>query len=132
MSNIPDVVTVPRLSRFLDKLKDLITPEWLGLGNVDNTADSSKYVAYASSAGTANNTKNNLVLRLKGGRTEGTDLFTFNGSTSKSVNITAAKIGAVAVSQGTAKAGTILYVNDSGEVETIDLATLKSLLNSIS
>lgn len=132
MSDNSKVVTVRRLSRFLVKLKEIITPEWLGLGNVDNTADADKYVAYASSSGTANKTKNNLVLRLKGGSTEGTNMFTFNGSTAKSVNITAAKIGAVAVSQGTAKAGMILYVNDSGEVEPIDLATLKTLLNSVS
>ena len=125
------IVDVNGLSRFLDKLKDLITPEWLGLGNVENTADSAKYVAYASSSGTANQVKNNLVLRLKGGRTEGTDLFTFNGSTAKSVNITAAKIGAVAVSQGTAKAGMILYVNDSGDVTTLDIASLKTLLDSL-
>lgn len=131
MSDNTKVVTVRRLSRFLVKLKEIITPAWLGLGNVDNTADSQKYVAYASSSGTANKTKNNLVIRLKGGSTEGTNMFTFNGSSAKSVNITAAKIGAVAVSQGAAKAGTILYVNDSGEVETIDLATLKSLLNTV-
>lgn len=113
------------------KIKAYFTKEQLGLGNVDNTADSAKYVAYASSSGTANQVKNNLVLRLKGGRTEGTDLFTFNGSTAKSVNITAAKIGAVAVSQGTAKAGMILYVNDSGDVTTLDIASLKTLLDSL-
>lgn len=131
MSDNTKAVTVRRLGRFLADLKEAITPAWLGLDKVENTTDAEKYVAYASSSGTANKTKNNLVIRLKGGSTEGNNMFTFNGSSAKSVNITAAKIGAVAVSQGTAKAGTILYVNDSGEVETIDLATLKSLLNSV-
>jgi hypothetical protein len=132
MSDNSKVVTVRRLNRFLGKLKDLITPEWLGLGNVDNTTDSEKNVAFASEAGTARKIKYNLVIRLKGGRTEGTDMWTYDGATAKSINITAAKIGAVAASQGAAKAGTILYVNESGEVVTIDLATLKSLLNSVS
>lgn len=132
MSDNSKVVTVRRLNRFLVKLKDLITPEWLGLGNVDNTADSAKNVAFASEAGTARKIKYNLVIRLKGGRTEGTDMWTYDGATSKSINITAAKIGAVAASQGTSNSGKILWVNSSGEVEPLDIATLKALLDSVS
>lgn len=120
------VVTVRRLARALSK----ITPEWLGLGNVDNTSDASKYVAFASTAGTANAIKNNLIIRFKGGRTEGTDMWTYNGASARSINITPAKIGAVAVSQGTGNAGKIFYVNDAGEAALIDLATLKTLLDS--
>lgn len=71
-----------------------VTAEQIGLGNVDNTPDSQKNVAFASEAGTARKAKNNLIVRLKGGRTEGTDLFTYDGSTAKSVNITPANIGA--------------------------------------
>ena len=129
MANTDKVVTVPRLSRFLVKLKNLITPEWLGLGNVDNTSDASKHVAFASSANAAAKVDNNLVIRLKGGRSEGTDQFTFNGSAGKSINITAAKIGAVAVSQGTSNAGKILVVNSEGNVELIDIETLKTMLS---
>ncbi len=129
MANISDVVTVPRLMRFKAKLQELITPAWLGLGNVDNTADSSKYVAYASNSGVADKVKNKLIIRFKGGRTESTDMWTFDGSTSRSVNITAAKIGAVAASQGAANAGKILYVGSDGEVDLIDIATLRTLLN---
>lgn len=108
MPNISKVVTVPRLARFLDKVKALfsthtndqnnphgVTKDQVGLGSVDNTADSSKYVAYASTAGTGNKTKAAMTVRFNGGRTEGTDMFTFNGSVAKSVNITPAKIGAV-------------------------------------
>lgn len=127
MSIISDVITTPRLRRALDK----ITPEWLGLGNVDNTADTDKYVAYAQRAGVADKTQYALTLRLNGGRTEGSNMWTFDGSTSRTINVTAAKVGAVAVSQGTAKAGTILYVNDSGEVTTLDIAGLKALLDSV-
>ena len=129
MANTDKVVTVPRLSRFLVKLKEIITPEWLGLGNVDNTSDASKHVAFASTANAADKVNSNLVIRLKGGRTEGTDQFTFNGSAGKSINITAAKIGAVAVSQGASNAGKLLVVNDEGNIEMIDLDTLKTRLN---
>lgn len=38
--------------------------------------------------------KQNLVLKLNGGTTEGTSLFTYNGTSAKSVNITTANIGA--------------------------------------
>lgn len=70
-----------------------VTAAQIGLGNVDNTSDSEKYVAYASNSGQANKTKNKLVIRLNGGTTEGVDMFTFDGSTSKSINITASKLG---------------------------------------
>lgn len=69
-----------------------VTAEQVGLGDVDNTPDSSKYVAYASTAGSANKTKAKLVIRFNGGSTEGVDMFTFDGSTSKSINITASKL----------------------------------------
>lgn len=127
MANISDVITIPLLSRFLSK----ITPEWLGLGNVENTRDAEKYVAFASTSGEATNVKNTLTIRFKGGRNEGTDMWTFNGASNRSINITAAKIGAVASSQGTANAGKILYVNDAGEVAPLDLATLKAMLDNM-
>ena len=71
-----------------------VTKEQLGLGNVNNTADNDKYVAYAQRAGEADQTKYSLTIRLDGGRTEGSDMWTFNGATSRSVNITADSIGA--------------------------------------
>lgn len=131
MANLPDVVTVPLLGRFLTKMREFITPAWLGLGNVNNTADSEKYVAFASRAGTADKVKYNLVFRFNGGRTEGTNMWTYDGSTSRSINITADKIGAVAVSQGTANAGKIFYVNNNGEAALIDIATLKTMLDGL-
>ena len=56
--------------------------------------DSEKHVAYAQRAGEADRTKSSITIRVNGGRTEGTDMWTFNGSVSKSVNITPDKIGA--------------------------------------
>ena len=38
----------------------------------------------------------NLIVKLNGGTTEGTNQFTYNGSTAKSINITASSVGAAA------------------------------------
>ena len=64
------------------------------LSNVDNTKDSEKSVKFASEAGIGRKLKYALTVRFKGGQTEGTDLWTFDGSTSRSINITPDKIGA--------------------------------------
>ena len=52
----------------------------------------------ADKATTANKVAQSLVVKLNGGTTEGTSQFTFNGSTAKTVNITAALVGAAASS----------------------------------
>lgn len=56
------------------------------------------YAGSASAGGAANSVKTSLAIKLNGGTTEGTNLFTFNGSTAKTVNITASGIGAAASS----------------------------------
>lgn len=71
-----------------------VTAAQVGLGNVDNTADNDKHVAYAQRAGSADKTENALTVRFNGGRTENTDQWTFDGSTGRGINITPAKIGA--------------------------------------
>ena len=60
-----------------------------------------KYAGSSSAGGAANSVKTNLIIKLNGGGTEGTNLFTFNGSTAKTINITPAAIGAAASSHGT-------------------------------
>lgn len=54
------------------------------------------YAGSSSAGGAANSVKTNLIIKLNGGTTEGTNLFTFNGSTAKTINITPAAIGASA------------------------------------
>lgn len=71
-----------------------VTAESIGLGNVDNTPDNDKYVAFASRAGSADKAKYAMTFRVNGGRTEGTDQWTYDGSVSKVINITPEKIGA--------------------------------------
>lgn len=71
---------------------------------LDGKAASSHTHSYAgsSSAGgaatSANKVNSSLTVKLNGGTTEGTNMFTFNGSAAKSVNITASGIGAAASS----------------------------------
>ena len=67
-------------------------------------ADSShthNYAGSSSAGGAANSVKTNLTIKLNGGTTEGTNLFTFNGSTAKTIDITPSSIGAAASSHGT-------------------------------
>lgn len=52
----------------------------------------------SGNAGSASKVNNSLTVKLNGGSTEGTNLFTFNGSAAKSVNITPSAIGAAASS----------------------------------
>lgn len=61
------------------------------LSKVDNTADSEKSVKEATTAGKV---KNKLILRANGGSAEGTNQWTFDGSDSKTMDITPDKIGA--------------------------------------
>lgn len=71
-----------------------VTKEQIGLGNVENTSDASKYVAFASKANEAAKLSYNIIIRFNGGQSEGSNMFTFNGSSTKSLNITPSKIGA--------------------------------------
>lgn len=77
-----------------------VTKDAIGLGNVDNTADSTKSVSFASTAGSVNKTKSAMTVRLNGGSSEGQDKYTFDGSVAKSVNITPASIGAASTANG--------------------------------
>ena len=49
-------------------------------------------------ASEASKVTNNLIIKLNGGTTEGTNQFTYNGSGAKTVNITASSVGAAASS----------------------------------
>lgn len=71
---------------------------------LDGKAASSHTHNYAgsSSAGgaatSANKVNSSLTVKLNGGTTEGTNMFTFNGSAAKAVNVTPSAIGAAASS----------------------------------
>lgn len=81
----------------------------------------------------------NMVIKLNSGTTEGTNLFTYNGSAAKTVNITPSSIGALPTSGGTltgtltAKAnntGTTAMVRNIAYGTSSSLASLASTANN--
>ena len=72
-----------------------------GSGNAAAGNHTHNYAGSSSVGGaatSANKVNQNLVVKLNGGTTEGTNLFTFNGSTAKTINITPSSIGAAPTS----------------------------------
>lgn len=63
-----------------------------------STSHTHNYAGSSSAGGAANSVKTSLVVKLNSGTTEGTNMFTFNGATAKTVNITPSSIGAAASS----------------------------------
>lgn len=89
-----------------------------------NYAGSSSAGGAATSATKVNT---NLVVKLNGGTTEGTNMFTFNGSAAKSINITPSAIGASASHSHpylSTSGGTV-----SGALTVNGATTLKSTLD---
>lgn len=56
--------------------------------------DTTKYAGSSTKGGAANSVANALTVKLNGGTTEGTNMFTFNGSAAKTVDVTAGGVGA--------------------------------------
>lgn len=86
-----------------------------GLSNVNNTSDTDKYVKFASEAGVGRKVENALTVRFNGGDTENTDKWTFDGSTSRSVNITPKKIGARPTEKPNIIVNAIRAITDDGK-----------------
>lgn len=70
------------------------------IASKSDTGHTHNYAGSSSAGGAANSVKANLTVKLNSGSTEGTNLFTYNGSTAKTVNITPSAIGAAASSHG--------------------------------
>ena len=56
--------------------------------------DTTTYAGSSTKGGPANSVSNALTVKLNGGTAEGTNMFTFNGSAAKTVNVTAGGVGA--------------------------------------
>ena len=66
------------------------------LNGKSDTDHTHKYAGSSSAGGaatSANKVNKNLVIKLNGGATEGTNLFTFNGSAAKTIDLTPAALG---------------------------------------
>lgn len=105
-----------------------ITAKTVGLDKVNNTPDSEKAVNFASEAGIGRKLKYALTLRFNGGNTEGTDKWTFDGSTSRSVNITPEKIGAAKEIDGLK---VVAATSTDGELYTATLDSVTELYNGL-
>jgi len=111
---ITDAATKTEVNIALTNAKsytDAEITEWVGdkkvseqitaaIANKSDTDHTHNYAGSSSAGGAANSVKANLTVKLNGGSTEGTNLFTYNGSTAKTVNITPSAIGAAASSHG--------------------------------
>ena len=70
-----------------------------GSGNLSITTTTNhthNYAGSSSAGGPANSVKSSLTIKLNNGTNEGNNLFTFNGSAAKTINITPSAIGASA------------------------------------
>ena len=76
---------------FLDGVTSAIQTQLNGKASTGHTHN---YAGSSSAGGAANSVKSSLVVKLNGGSNEGTNMFTFNGGTAKTINITASSIGA--------------------------------------
>lgn len=77
-----------------------VTAEQVGAAKSGHTHNYAGSSSAGGAATSANKVNKSLTVKLNGGSTEGTNLFTFNGSAAKSVNITPSAIGAAASSHG--------------------------------
>lgn len=113
---------------FWSKVQKAITEIQNNLSKVDNTKDSEKSVKYASEAGKSKKVKSGLSIRFNGGETEDSNLWTFDGSAAKSVNITPQNIGAAKASE------TIKIVNATttdGTAYTATASDISELYNGL-
>ena len=92
-----------------------------GYGITDAAAKnhSHNYAGSASAGGAANSVANSIAIKLNGGTTEGTNLFTFNGSAAKTINITPSGIGAAAAK----------HTHQSADIVSLDAAKLTGTIS---
>ena len=84
------------------------------------------YAGSSSAGGAANSVANSIAIKLNGGTTEGTNLFTYNGSAGKTINITPAGIGAAASGHTHNYAGSGSAGGSANSAVKLDTATAGS------
>ena len=101
-------ITTDKLEKLMNEVMSIVNNKFVTeddftnqLANKSDRTHTHNYAGSSSAGGAANSVKTNLIIKLNGGNSEGTDLFTFNGSTAKTIDITPSSIGAAASSHGT-------------------------------
>ena len=89
------------LNASLTRTKTYIDTELAKKANSSHTHNYAGSSSAGGAATSANKVNTSLIIKLNSGSTEGTNLFTFNGSAAKTINITPSAIGAAASSHGT-------------------------------
>lgn len=92
------VFTDESLATLIDETKSYVDSAVSTKANSSHTHNYADSSSAGGAATSANKVNSSLIVKLNGGSTEGTNLFTFNGSAAKSVNITPSAIGAAASS----------------------------------
>ena len=98
-----------------------ITPANIGAAASSHTHSYAGSSSAGGAATSANKVNKSLTVKLNGGSTEGTDLFTFNGSAAESVNITPSAIGAAASSHNHAAGDITSGTLSSNRLPTVPL-----------
>ena len=106
------IVTKENLTYYHNKMKTLLS----GKSNTNHTHN---YAGSSSAGGAANSVANSIAIKLNGGTTEGTNLFTFNGSAAKSINITPSGIGAAAAK----------HTHQSADIVSLDASKLTGTIS---
>ena len=100
LNNLQTAIDGKAASSHLHEMADVTGLE-LALNGKAASSHTHSYAGSNSVGGaatSADKVNQNLIIKLNGGSTEGTNLFTFNGSTTKTIDITAGGIGAAASS----------------------------------
>ena len=79
----------------------------------------SQSVSYATSAGSANSVANSLILKFDTGIVQGTDLYTFNGSTQKTIDFKAGSNVTLTKSSGSITISALDYMVGRNTVTTL-------------
>ena len=121
-------LTSTDISGKADKVNDATNNNFAALNASGNLKDSGKkasdfaaashthnYAGSSTAGGAANQVKSNLVIKLNGGSNEGTNQFTYNGSTAKTVNINRSGLDAAASSH------THGNLQNNGTLQTLDV-----------
>ena len=129
LNKLDGVTATKNEINFLDGVTSAIQTQLNGKASSSHTHN---YAGSSSAGGAANSVKASIIVKLNGGITEGTNMFTFNGSAAKTINITASGIGAAAASHNHSAAnitsGTLAVAR--GGTGATDAATARSNLGA--